>query len=94
MKDSEIYELFKQATGILDSVVSDYRPCNKFYADKLGIPTVKDTIIVRLKENGTLVYIPDKDNKGAIIDSRASMSTEIDKAAGMADNITKGSAPV
>ena len=44
MKDSEIYELFKQATGILDSVVSDYRPCNKFYADKLGIPDRKSVV--------------------------------------------------
>ena len=38
MKDNEIFGLLQDAAGLSSDVVSDYRPCNRFYADELGIP--------------------------------------------------------
>ena len=78
MKDKEIYGLFKQSTGISDDVVSDYRPCNRFYADKLRIPFVKDAIIIVLKGNGTIVYAPECDANGERIDRCEAVKTKPD----------------
>lgn len=66
MKDSEIFNLLQQTINISDDDVTDFRPCSGFYAD-YGIPTISDAIMVKLKGNGSMIYIPDKDTKGDLV---------------------------
>lgn len=61
MKDTEIFDMLLKNTGLSKNDVTDYRPCNRVYGI---VPTIKDAIIINLKENGTLVYIPDKNPDG------------------------------
>lgn len=64
MKDTEIFNMLEQSTGLSKDDVVDYRPCNKLYTECTDIPNIEDAIAIKLKENGTLIYIPDKDMNG------------------------------
>lgn len=66
MKDSKIFEMLKQATSISDNDVIDFRPCFGLYKD-YNIPDMPDAIVIQLKGNGSLIYIPDKDTEGDLI---------------------------
>lgn len=66
MKDTEIFRLLEQSTGLSADDVADYRPCTEFY-DRHGVLKTSDAITIQLKGNGTLIYIPDRDTDGHII---------------------------
>lgn len=63
MKDIEIFRLLTESTGLSDDDVMDYRPCRYPHRPE-GIPTIDDAIVMQLKGNGTLVYIPHHDREG------------------------------
>lgn len=66
MKDKEIFNILEQTTGISVNDVSDFRSCNSIYTE-FGIPDIQDAILIKLKNNGTLLYVPDKDMTGKSI---------------------------
>lgn len=68
MTDKQIYSLLKEKTGLSSSDIVDYRPCSRPYTDDLGIPGIKNAIIIQLKGNGKIIYIPDRDIDGSIIE--------------------------
>lgn len=63
MKDTEIFELLKETTGITEDKVIDYRPCRNFY-NVLGIPNIPDALMVTVN-NGIMLYIPSRDKDGS-----------------------------
>lgn len=63
MKDTEIFSMLQQETGLSNDAVVDYRPCTPFYTG-YDIPKIPDAITVKLKGNGTLIYIPKHDVHG------------------------------
>lgn len=67
MKDREIFSMLRGAIGISVSDVADYRPCRQVYVGDLGVPDIPDAIVVNLKRNGTLIYIPEHDLEGHAI---------------------------
>lgn len=66
MKDAEIFRMLEQSTGLSAADVADFRPCTERYND-YGIPRIPDAITIQLKQNGTLIYIPDRNTKGSKI---------------------------
>lgn len=53
MTYGEVFKQFCMVTGIQESDVMDYRPCEPLY----GVPRVLGAIIVWLKNGDKLIYI-------------------------------------
>lgn len=49
----EIYKQFKKETGIVESLINDYRPCVEFY----GVPNIPRAIVVWLNTGNQIIYI-------------------------------------